>query len=57
MLEEKYGPCREVILEGGWHRHASLWWKDLVKIDDFGAISWFNSEVVKRVGNGMTTGF
>jgi len=27
------------------------------KLDDFGGLSWFNTEVVKSVGNGTGTNF
>jgi hypothetical protein len=60
VLEEKYGPCLDTLLEVGgvvWPRIASSWWKDLVKLDDFGVQNWFNSEIVKKAGNGMNTSF
>jgi len=60
VLEEKYGPCMGRLLEGGnssWPRFASLWWKGLVKLGDFGAEGWFNLGVGRRVGNGMSTSF
>lgn len=61
VLEEKYGHCKEVLLGGvvtPWPRNASVWWKDLVKLEDFGgAQGWFNSEVFRKVGNGFKTSF
>jgi len=60
VLEEKYGPCVGVVLEGrngSWPRFASLWWKELVKLGDFGASGWFNTEVMRNVGNGLNTSF
>jgi len=60
VLEVKYGPCLDTLLEVGgvmWPRLSSSWWKDLVKLDDFGVQNWFNSEIVKKVGNGMNTSF
>jgi len=60
VLEEKYGPYVGVVLEGSngsWPRYVSLWWKDLVKLGDFGARGWFNSEVICYVGNGLNTSF
>lgn len=56
VLEEKYGPCVDTVLEEGgvvWPRFSSLWWKDLVKLDDFGEQNWFNSEIVKKWGMGL----
>jgi hypothetical protein len=60
VLEDKYGPCVGRVLEGdnsSWPRFASTWWKDLVKLGDFGEVGWFNAEVVRKVGNGMSTSF
>jgi len=60
VLEVKYGTCVRKLLEGGSigrPRHASIWWKELIKLGDFGGTSWFNSEVDRRVGNGLTTSF
>lgn len=49
------------MLVGGssevWPRHSSTWWKDLVKLDIVGDSNWFNSELVRKVGNGLTTTF
>jgi len=58
VLEEKYGPCKECLLEGGgtsWLRFTSVWWKDVVKLDDFGSLGWFNGEILRKVGNGLKT--
>ena len=60
VLEEKYGPCIGGLLEGSdspWPRHSSLSWKELVKIGDFGVRGWFNSQVSRKVGNGLNTSF
>jgi len=60
VLEVKYGQCRKLVLGGGsreWPRYSSLWWKEIVKLDDFGITNLFNSEVEKSVGNGLTTRF
>jgi hypothetical protein len=60
VLEVKYGPCVGTLLEGGsrtWPRHSSCWWKELNRIGDFGGERWFNSEVSRRVGNGLNTSF
>lgn len=40
-----------------WPRYSSLWWKELLKIGDFGTSGWFNAEVVRKVGNGLNTNF
>lgn len=48
------------LLDGGssWERRfASYWWKELVKLGDFGELNWFNSEVEQKVGNGLTSSF
>ena len=60
VLEEKYSPCRERLFEGGalaWPRYTSVWWKDLVKLDDFGGLGWFNDNILRKVGNGMKMSF
>lgn len=60
VLEEKYGPCKGCMLVGGapsWPRFTSVWWKDLVRLDDFGDTGWFKSEIVRKVGNGLKTSF
>ena len=60
VLEVKYGPCVGSLLEGinmVWPRHASVWWKELHKLGDFGGVGWFNGEMVRIVGNGMDTSF
>ena len=60
VLEEKYGPCVGSLLEGSnysWPRHSSLWWKDVLKVGDFGVLGWFNAKVLRSVGNGMNTSF
>lgn len=60
VLCKKYGACVGTLLDGNnirWPRYSSLWWKDLVKLGDFGAPNWFNSVVARKVGNGLTTRF
>jgi len=60
VLEEKYGPCVGSLLEGSnysWPRRSSLWWKDVLKVGDFGVLGWFNAKVLRSVGNGMNTSF
>jgi len=42
VIQSKYGA-----------RNASLWWKELLKLGDYGGINWFSSEV----GNGLTSRF
>jgi hypothetical protein len=60
VLVKKYGEAVERIMEGTnmvWPRHASLLWKDLVNIGDFGSQDWFNSVVERKVGNGISSSF
>ena len=60
-LEVKYGKCEGTLLGGEsimeWPRTSSLWWKEVVKLGDFGGPNWFNSEVVRKVGNGLNSSF
>jgi hypothetical protein len=39
------------------HNRASVWWKDLCRIDIFEGGSWFALNVVRRVGRGDSTRF
>jgi len=60
VLKVKYGHCVGNVLESatsGWPRYTSMWWKDLVKLGDFGGLNWFNSEVARNVGNGLNSSF
>ena len=60
VLGARYGGCTSVLLEenaSGRPRLASSWWKDIVKLGSFGGSNWFNSEVVREVGNGLTSSF
>jgi hypothetical protein len=60
VLIKKYGDKVECIIEGTnlvWPRHSSLWWKEVVKLGDFGGNDWFNMVVKRKIGNGMTTSF
>jgi hypothetical protein len=60
VLEEKYGPCKGCMLDGdapSWPRFTSVWWKELVKLDNFGDVGWFKGEIVRKVGNGLKTSF
>jgi len=57
---EKYGSNVTNIALGGrdsWPRWASKWWKDLVRLEDGEEKPWFKEEVVRKVGNGLTTRF
>ena len=48
------------LLEGGdlvWSWHASTWWKEVVKLGDYGTNNWFNLAVDRKVGNGLATSF
>lgn len=60
VLNAKYGHCVGRLLEREsmvWPRHASSWWKDVINLGDFGGIGWFNSEVERKVGNGLASSF
>jgi hypothetical protein len=37
--------------------HASLWWKDMCRIDITENGSWFAQNIRRKMGNGMTTRF
>jgi len=45
--------------EGGgvWPRYTLKWWKDIVKLEEACQSRWFNSEVERKVGDGMLTSF
>lgn len=60
VLLEKYGPSIGDILEEGsvvLLNHASRWWRDVVLLDEGGGANWFNSEVVRKVNDGVDTSF
>jgi hypothetical protein len=60
VLEDKYDPCKDRVLDGGatsWARFSSVWWKELVKLDDLGGLGWFNGEILRKVGNDANTSF
>lgn len=40
-----------------WPRFASRWLKDLVKLEGGMVRSWFDTEVVRKVGNGTSTSY
>lgn len=48
-----------MVERGGaaWPSFASTWWKDLMALEDQVGKDWFNSEVVRKVGNWMDTRF
>lgn len=49
VLREKYGDRVCGVMDGSsesWPSYASLWWKDLMALEVFGGINWFNQEVV-----------
>jgi len=60
VLVEKYGPQVTAMVDGElcthW-RNASSWWKDVVSLENFGVQGWFNSELIRVVGNGLNTSF
>jgi hypothetical protein len=60
VLMAKYGVSISRMVERDSYvcpRFSSSWWKDIVNLEGFGENSWFNSEVVRRVGNGLSTSF
>jgi len=60
VLDVKYGPGVARLVEdveGEWPRYTSLWWNEIVKLEELGRHGWFNSEVTRRVGNGLNTSF
>ena len=60
VLKAKYGLYVGSLLVGGLIgdlRLASYWWKEILKLGDFGELNWFNSEVERRVGNGLSSSF
>lgn len=60
VLEDKYG---EKLGDKGDHsgvvgnRFASMWWNDLILLQDRGGIHSFKSEVVRKMRDGMSTSF
>ncbi|KEH25392.1 transmembrane protein, putative [Medicago truncatula] len=44
-------------LSRGEPRWASIWWKGLIKLGDFGELNWFNSGLERQVGNGLNSSF
>lgn len=60
VLEDKYGKGLGDFREPNGvvrHRLASLWWKDLTTLEDRSGLTWFKSEVVRRMRDGMSTSF
>lgn len=60
VLREKYGPSVTSMLDGSLNqtwRSASIWWKDVVNLGNFGSQGWFNSEMQRVIGDGMYTSF
>jgi hypothetical protein len=60
VLRDRYGTSFVSLLEGGEvaaPNNASLWWKEIARLDNFGGQAWFTSELRRRVGNGWNTSF
>jgi hypothetical protein len=62
VLVEKYGdhvsglvPCVELR----WPRYTSLWWRNLMNLEDEQGVgaNWFSSRVRRKIGNGINTSF
>lgn len=57
VLKEKYGSSIGEMVVGEEHAlpsFASKWWRDLVRLD---GSNWFNTEITRRVRNGMNMSF
>jgi len=37
-----------------WPSHVSRWWRDIVRMEE---ANWFNTELYRRVGNGVAKSF
>jgi hypothetical protein len=60
VLVDKYGEgvgAVRVSNGGVEYRLASLWWKDLILLEEGSGTSWFKPEVVRKLGDGMSTSF
>lgn len=60
VLVAKYGVSVGELVTGrssGVPRWAFLWWKELIKLGDFGELNWFNSALERKVGNGLHSSF
>lgn len=60
VLVEKYGNIisEESTLGGStWPQNTSRWWKDIMMIDDGEGTNWFNSELSRKVHDGLDTYF
>jgi hypothetical protein len=56
----KYGNQINYLLNPGencWPSYASRWWLDVVSLEGVVGVNWFNTEVVRKVGNGENTRF
>lgn len=53
VLVEKYGQKATDLLVrfDTWPRYASRWWKDLVNLEGGVGQNWFNTEMMRKVGN------
>jgi len=40
-----------------WPRFISKWWKEIANLEDMEGESWFNKEVIRKVGIGNLTSF
>jgi len=60
VLEDKYGPkvsLRSRLVGEVWPSHASRWWKNLMGVEEFQGVRWFNDELIRKVGDGVNTFF
>jgi len=60
VLCDKYGSHVLNVLEDGsiiWAGYDSKWWKDVMGLEWSSGSNWFNSEVIRKVGNRNKTSF
>ncbi|XP_024628921.1 uncharacterized mitochondrial protein AtMg00310-like [Medicago truncatula] len=60
VLVEKYGDHVGGLApwEGArWPRFSSLWWKNLMALEDGVGENWFSNRVMRRIGDGRNTSF
>lgn len=60
VLEDKYGDHVRGLVPsevGRWPRFTSLWWRNLMNLEDGMRELWFSNRVRRKVSNGGTTSF
>jgi hypothetical protein len=59
-LLEKYGEhARGLAPDEGvrWPRFTSLWWRNLISLEEGAGGNWFTNSVRRKIGNGVNTRF